>query len=197
MRSFMLAVSLLMSGLSSAATTTYNLNGVYLTNSPTHPFPGTYLDEMFGQMTLSGADIVHDQFLLNSNAISDYNATFTFDLTPMDGIDEVLQFEMTDGHFYFTNQWDMEFSLLMTEGTTNPGQLTEWRLNINVDSVPGTEYDNVFVLENTATGDTYEQYYGSPHTWNLSSSVVPIPAAVWLFGSALAGLGWFRRRQTA
>jgi hypothetical protein len=26
---------------------------------------------------------------------------------------------------------------------------------------------------------------------------VPIPAAVWLFGSALAGLGWLRRRQTA
>jgi hypothetical protein len=28
-------------------------------------------------------------------------------------------------------------------------------------------------------------------------SAVPIPAAVWLFGSALAGLGWMRRRQTA
>ncbi len=26
-------------------------------------------------------------------------------------------------------------------------------------------------------------------------SVVPIPAAVWLFGSALAGLGFVRRRQ--
>jgi hypothetical protein len=31
----------------------------------------------------------------------------------------------------------------------------------------------------------------------VSTSAVPIPAAVWLFGSALAGLGWFRRRQTA
>ena len=28
-------------------------------------------------------------------------------------------------------------------------------------------------------------------------SVVPIPAAVWLFGSALAGLGWMRRRRIA
>jgi hypothetical protein len=27
--------------------------------------------------------------------------------------------------------------------------------------------------------------------------VVPIPAAVWLFGSALAGLGWIRRRSQA
>jgi hypothetical protein len=32
---------------------------------------------------------------------------------------------------------------------------------------------------------------------NVVVTVVPIPAAVWLFGSALAGLGWFRRRQTA
>ena len=28
-------------------------------------------------------------------------------------------------------------------------------------------------------------------------SAVPIPAAAWLFGSALAGLGWMRRKQTA
>jgi hypothetical protein len=28
-------------------------------------------------------------------------------------------------------------------------------------------------------------------------SAVPIPAAAWLFGSALAGLGWLRRKQTA
>jgi hypothetical protein len=28
----------------------------------------------------------------------------------------------------------------------------------------------------------------------VRSSVVPIPAAAWLFGSALAGLGWFRRK---
>jgi hypothetical protein len=32
---------------------------------------------------------------------------------------------------------------------------------------------------------------------SASFSVVPIPAAVWLFASALAGLGWIRRKQTA
>jgi hypothetical protein len=31
----------------------------------------------------------------------------------------------------------------------------------------------------------------------IRGSAVPIPAAVWLFGSALAGLGWMRRRKTA
>lgn len=32
---------------------------------------------------------------------------------------------------------------------------------------------------------------------NIVVSTVPIPAAVWLFGSALAGLGFMRRRPTA
>ena len=32
---------------------------------------------------------------------------------------------------------------------------------------------------------------------NVNAQVVPVHAAVWLFGSAIAGLGWFRRRQTA
>jgi len=31
---------------------------------------------------------------------------------------------------------------------------------------------------------------------NITVQAVPIPAAVWLFGSALAGLGWMRRRQS-
>ena len=31
---------------------------------------------------------------------------------------------------------------------------------------------------------------------NLMATAVPVPAAVWLFGSALAGLGWLRRKQT-
>jgi hypothetical protein len=31
---------------------------------------------------------------------------------------------------------------------------------------------------------------------NVVVNTIPIPAAVWLFGSALAGLGWVRRKQT-
>ncbi|MCP4927597.1 MAG: VPLPA-CTERM sorting domain-containing protein [Gammaproteobacteria bacterium] len=31
----------------------------------------------------------------------------------------------------------------------------------------------------------------------LPVTVVPIPAAAWLFASALAGLGWMRRKQSA
>ncbi|MDB4308248.1 VPLPA-CTERM sorting domain-containing protein [Gammaproteobacteria bacterium] len=32
---------------------------------------------------------------------------------------------------------------------------------------------------------------------NVNVSAVPVPAAVWLFGSALAGLGWLRRKPAA
>jgi hypothetical protein len=32
---------------------------------------------------------------------------------------------------------------------------------------------------------------------NVTVSAVPVPAAVWLFGSGLAGLGWLRRKQAA
>jgi len=35
------------------------------------------------------------------------------------------------------------------------------------------------------------------YTATISASPVPVPAAVWLFGSALAGLGVFGRRKSA
>jgi hypothetical protein len=37
---------------------------------------------------------------------------------------------------------------------------------------------------------------GSATLDNIVVSAVPIPAAVWLFGSALAGLGWMRRKKS-
>jgi hypothetical protein len=41
------------------------------------------------------------------------------------------------------------------------------------------------IYSQTPTADDY---------FELSSSVMPIPAAVWLFGSALELLGWMRRK---
>jgi len=45
--------------------------------------------------------------------------------------------------------------------------------------------------------DPNQNHSGQPSSVFAVWTVVPIPAAVWLFGSALAGLGWLRRRQTA
>jgi hypothetical protein len=41
-----------------------------------------------------------------------------------------------------------------------------------------------------------ERTLSLPTTATISATAVPLPAAVWLFGSALAGLGWMRRKQT-
>ncbi len=45
-------------------------------------------------------------------------------------------------------------------------------------------------------GNTYfhiSTYGDFSYTLNLTPSAVPLPAAVWLFGSALLGLGYARR----
>ncbi len=34
-------------------------------------------------------------------------------------------------------------------------------------------------------------------TLQVTAAVVPIPAAVWLFGSALGVMGWMRRKATS
>ena len=65
--------------------------------------------------------------------------------------------------------------------------------------------DALAVGDNSVDLDYLDSYYFNDmtpdgYTYNISgnvtASVVPIPATVWLFGSALAGLGWMRRKQT-
>jgi hypothetical protein len=53
------------------------------------------------------------------------------------------------------------------------------------------------VLDSQYQSNAFGFGYLPPRLDNFSASVVPIPAAVWLFGSALAGLGWLRRKQAA
>ena len=85
------------------------------------------------------------------------------------------------------------------ENAQSAGMLTAG-LNVNVPE-SGAEYTQITLgpgeytiiasLKSTENGS-------SPHInsfdANLSISTVPVPAAVWLFGSALAGLGFVRRR---
>ena len=59
----------------------------------------------------------------------------------------------------------------------------------------GSDWQNLQSLEFGALiGEpSYGQSIGFD---NVVVSSVPVPAAVWLLGSALAGLGWLRRKQT-
>jgi len=81
--------------------------------------------------------------------------------------------------------------------------------------------NSIYEQVNNVDGNIYEVDYNDLSVWNVFddfadanwriflddlnqipshatawSYAVPIPAAFWLFGSALAGLGWIRRKQT-
>lgn len=46
------------------------------------------------------------------------------------------------------------------------------------------------------TTDRIDSDFTIPAIDNITLQAVPVPAAAWLFGSALAGLGWLRRRRS-
>ena len=56
---------------------------------------------------------------------------------------------------------------------------------------------NKVVIENQVFGSTFGTESRPTYVDNFTATVVPLPAAVWLFGAALAGLGFMRRRQAA
>jgi len=66
-------------------------------------------------------------------------------------------------------------------------------LDITGDFSEGTFYCSGTIDVNC---DLSDSAFGSVGSWTVTPLAVPVPAAVWLFGSALAGLGWMRRTQT-
>ena len=70
--------------------------------------------------------------------------------------------------------------------------LTNELLSISINTSDTGEY--ICSVSNCGTGSSRRLVVSGYIT---ASSVVPVPAAAWLFGSALASLGWLRRKQTA
>jgi hypothetical protein len=71
-----------------------------------------------------------------------------------------------------------------------------------IDSVGTGDWLNIISVTYSADGPfctsmCYFDLAGIEVDNIVVGAAVPIPAAVWLFGSALAGLGWIRRRKTA
>lgn len=81
--------------------------------------------------------------------------------------------------------------------------LTEWTITSMIDlgDTAGWEQDTAVMLtldndltaESNALGDSalIQKKFGA---FGVEVTIVPVPAAAWLFGSALALLGWVRRR---
>lgn len=87
-------------------------------------------------------------------------------------------------------------------GLDTVGATTEWSGGTSVDlsdTAGWVEDTEVIVqIQNNLSATTLnngEAAWIEKKQGAIGISVVPVPAAVWLFGSALGALGWMRRRQ--
>ncbi|MGI9318020.1 MAG: VPLPA-CTERM sorting domain-containing protein [bacterium] len=89
------------------------------------------------------------------------------------------------GSDYFVDSFGVLF-LNFTEPLTNAGG------TVFLD--PGL---SAYLLQHIESDPWWVELVNAPLSGSVTANVVPIPAAVWLFGSALTGLGWMRRKQAA
>jgi hypothetical protein len=101
----------------------------------------------------------------------------------------------------------LEWSLQVERILTTPGDMYntpyDWfDLTISTTNYGGSEADSAYLWQCPPSSNIcgIGPYEGSASVSNnsgawIKTSAVPIPAAAWLFGSALAGLGWMRRKQ--
>jgi hypothetical protein len=113
--------------------------------------------------------------------------------------------EATNGALFDLTSMDLGFTEGVSFPTTVSGVFANnSTISLQLDSL-GTWFDTISFDSSwsdlksvSVTFDNTDNYFFNvPGVDNIVASVVPIPAAVWLFGSALAGLGWIRRRKTA
>ncbi len=114
---------------------------------------------------------------------------FDIDYAEDNGIDTWLQLFDTDGVTLLAENDDAQHD--------GPGDLVLWTLNSFINytiSNPGTYY--IAVGEYDGDADSIGSLI-TDGEYTLHVSAVPIPAAVWLFGSGLLGLIGFSRRKKA
>ncbi len=87
---------------------------------------------------------------------------------------------------------------------TVQGALTDWTINSMIDLADTVGWgqdtavtfmlDNILTAESNASGDQaiIQKKFGA---FGVQVTVIPVPAALYLFGSALALLGWGSRRR--
>jgi hypothetical protein len=119
----------------------------------------------------------------------------------------ILTFSDTDPLFSLSSsQLPQIVQLKLTDNTDPQTYFSFQQLQLNFDS-PLTDSGGTISLADSSSlyrrfeVQIDEDFRQIDETTNFlvsgTVSAIPIPAAVWLFASALAGLGWLRRRQTA
>lgn len=94
-------------------------------------------------------------------------------------------------------------TIIVLEGKTAGGGVLQESIEFGLglqSIVLGSEWSDLesvsFSARVSISGNGNTLLSFSPVIDNIVVTAVPAPAAVWLFGSALAGLGWMRRKQT-
>jgi len=106
--------------------------------------------------------------------------------------------ERTDGSAFAIHSLDMFLDSDVDGFTSLRGVLAGYSGVANLAVPVGTgDWLNLQYLELFAEGNGFGYGYATVEIDNIVVSAVPIPAAVWLFGSALAGLGWIRRKTAS
>ena len=84
-------------------------------------------------------------------------------------------------------------NLVPVESLGDAGVISSLEVNLGVGGwIPNDPYTSSQEVGFADTADTVNMFVSG----SLTGSVVPLPAAAWLFGSALAGLGWMRRKKS-
>jgi len=120
-------------------------------------------------------------------------------LDPLNSYGISLKDNFTADPIFFTGVSDPGETLNMAVGT----YLLTVSGSFNFDLSGMEAGDAGSVLSNALFAGAEESFFTSPHDYELvitgdvsaTPSAVPVPAAVWLFGSALAGLGAVRRQK--
>jgi len=114
----------------------------------------------------------------------------SIDLSRTDGA--VFDFLSVDLAFFSAGTFPVEFSATKAGGAEVSLVVNHLAIDVNYATYAASPIFSDIVSLTIQTGD------GNPSMAldNIVVSAVPVPAAVWLFGSALAGLGWMRRKQT-
>ena len=89
--------------------------------------------------------------------------------------------------------WSFEYS-----GTSNIWDVALAFTNLETNATTSGSWSGALAVANSDVFTEVTprgQDAGSMFVDNISVTTVPIPAAVWLFGSGLALLGWTRKRQ--
>jgi hypothetical protein len=175
MRKLLIAASLLLSVSANAAPVTWTLDGV--------AFADGYMAE---------GSFVYDADLGFDGTYSDISIT-TFSASGTQFVDQFGTGGIrTAVRVAFSNNVDYFFGLVFENGLTNAGGTVEVVPDIGnaINSVDGG--CSAFLGCAAPDTDNFRSITGG----RVIANVVPIPAAAWLFGSALAGLGWLRRKQT-